>query len=301
MNRGAGYRSIFKTNKQRDYFLSLLEAVTQRFNADIHAYCLMGNHYHLMIRTPDGNLQRIMRHINGVYTQYFNRSQKTDGSLFRGRYKAILVDAEAYWLELSRYIHRNPIDIIKGKTLESYQWSSYPAFIGQSETPEWLTTQYILNAIGQRNQRKRYQSFVESGVSDELVEFYGGSGVSSILGGAVFKSDYIRQIEQSREVSELKQYRKTPTMEQIISVVCERMEVKKKVLLTSRRGRHPYQQARAIAMFLCQEYGEFTLAKIAEKFNLAGYASAGATIRNYRESNEKVDESLNLIIQDLTL
>ncbi|PWK47905.1 DnaA-like protein [Pleionea mediterranea] len=302
MNRGAGYRSIFKTNRQREYFLSLLDAVTQRFNADVHAYCLMGNHYHLMIRTPDGNLQRIMRHINGVYTQYFNRTQKTDGPLFRGRYKAILVEAETYWLELSRYIHRNPIDILKGKSLETYRWSSYPAYVGEADSPEWLTTQYILNAIGKRNQQSRYQLFVKSGVSDELTTFYGGSGVSSILGGAAFKTDYIREVKQNPEVAELKQYRKIPSMERILSIVCRHFEISKKELLKSRRGRHPYQQARAMAMYLCQEYGEYTLADIAEKFNLAGYASAGATIRNYRERKKESDSInlLNLIMQDLT-
>jgi putative transposase len=302
MNRGAGYRSIFKSNKQREYFLSLLDAVTLRFNADIHAYCLMGNHYHIMIRTPEGNLQRIMRHINGVYTQYFNRTQKTDGALFRGRYKAILVDAEAYWLELSRYTHRNPLNILKGKSLSSYQWSSFPAYIGQVESPEWLTTHYILNAIAKRKQRERYQSFVESGVSDELVEFYGGDGVSSILGGAAFKSDHIRLVEQSSEIAELKSHRNKPTMAQIISVVCQRMKVPKKELLKARRGRHRFQQARAIAMYFCQEYGKYTLADIAKQFNLTGYASAGATIRNFRErgKDERSSEYYKLIIQDLT-
>ena len=110
MNRGAGRCRIFENDAQRHYFLSLLEVTCERFNAEWHAYCLMTNHYHLMLRTPQGNLQRIMRHINGVYTQYYNRESRRDGPLFRGRYKAILVDAEAYWTHLSRYIHRNPVD-----------------------------------------------------------------------------------------------------------------------------------------------------------------------------------------------
>ena len=96
MNRGAGRHWIFKSDGHKQYFLSLLETVTQRFNVEVHAYCLMDNHYHLMIHTPEGNLQRVMRHINGVYTQYFNRSESRDGPLFRGRYKSILVDAKAY-------------------------------------------------------------------------------------------------------------------------------------------------------------------------------------------------------------
>ena len=105
MNRGAGRRYIFKNNTHRHYFLSLLEDTQDRFHAEWHAYCLMGNHYHLLLRTPDANLQRIMRHLNGLYTQFFNRSERKDGPLFRGRYKAFLVDTQSYWLPLSRYIH----------------------------------------------------------------------------------------------------------------------------------------------------------------------------------------------------
>jgi REP element-mobilizing transposase RayT len=89
MNRGAGRQRVFKTDSQRRYFLSLLGETAERVNAEWHAYCLLGNHYHLMVRTPEGNLQRIMRHVNGLYTQYFNRSAHRDGTLVRGRYKVI--------------------------------------------------------------------------------------------------------------------------------------------------------------------------------------------------------------------
>ncbi len=109
MNRGGRRRFIFNTDDQRTYFLSLLGEVHSRYRAEIHAHCLMGNYYHLLLRTPKANLQRIMRHVNGLYTQYFNRTAGKDGALFRGRYQAILVDADSHWLALSRYIHRNPL------------------------------------------------------------------------------------------------------------------------------------------------------------------------------------------------
>ena len=151
MNRGAGRRYIFKNNTHRHYFLSLLEDTQDRFHAEWYAYCLMGNHYHLLLRTPDANLQRIMRHLNGLYTQFFNRSERKDGPLFRGRYKAILVAAQSYWLQLSRYIHRNPLEAKLCKSLSQNRWSSYRAYIGEEKAPLWLTTDYILNAIGTRN------------------------------------------------------------------------------------------------------------------------------------------------------
>src|SRR3990167_7924037 len=94
MNRGAHRQTIFTSNSHRDLFLSLLEEVTSQYQVEIHAYCLMDNHYHLLIRTPLANLSRCMRHLNGVYVQHYNRSTKSDGPLFRGRYKAILVEED---------------------------------------------------------------------------------------------------------------------------------------------------------------------------------------------------------------
>ena len=110
MNRGRGRQPIFHTPVYYHAFLETLNDAHERFGVVIHGYCLMGNHYHLLLQTPHGNLGRVMRHINGVYTQRHNRLKPTDGPLFRGRYKAILVEADNYLLQLSRYIHRNPIE-----------------------------------------------------------------------------------------------------------------------------------------------------------------------------------------------
>ncbi len=109
MNRGKARQTIFHGEIYYQAFLQTLDEAHKRFDACIHAYCLMGNHYHLLIETPRANLDRIMRHINGIYTQRYNRLRRTDGPLFRGRYKAIIVDTDDYLLPLSRYIHRNPI------------------------------------------------------------------------------------------------------------------------------------------------------------------------------------------------
>lgn len=111
MNRGRGRCNIFYNKEYYSLFLNILSDANQKFGAIIHAYCLMGNHYHLIIETPHGNLSRIMRHINGVYTQKYNKLKGADGSLFRGRFKAILIDEDTYLTGLSRYIHKNPIKV----------------------------------------------------------------------------------------------------------------------------------------------------------------------------------------------
>lgn len=104
MNRGAGYRNIFRNDNHRMLFLDLLSQISKIFRVEIHGFCLMDNHYHLLIHTPGGNLQRAMRHLNGVYTLRHNRLENTDGALFRGRYKTILIEPDAYLLFTEPYV-----------------------------------------------------------------------------------------------------------------------------------------------------------------------------------------------------
>jgi putative transposase len=106
MNRGTARQFIYHTDDQRHLFLSLIHL---RYQAEIHAYCLMGNHYHLLIRIQRPNLDRIMRHLDGIYTQRYNKSLNRDSPLFRSRYKSCLIEAENYLLQTSRYIHLNPV------------------------------------------------------------------------------------------------------------------------------------------------------------------------------------------------
>ena len=110
MNRGRRSEEIFYQRDDYEAFVELLRESSEMWNIRVAAYCLMTNHYHLLVQTPDANLSRSMRHLNGVYTQRYNRRHGCDGQLFRGRYKSILIDADAYLLELVRYIHRNPLD-----------------------------------------------------------------------------------------------------------------------------------------------------------------------------------------------
>jgi REP element-mobilizing transposase RayT len=110
-SRGNERKAIFRDDEDRLGFLDTILKVKERFNWICHAYCLMNNHYHLIIETPDGNLSQGMRQLNGIYTQYFNRRHKRVGHIFQGRYKAILVDKEGYLLEVSRYVVLNPVRV----------------------------------------------------------------------------------------------------------------------------------------------------------------------------------------------
>lgn len=147
MNRGASRKNIFFNDKHRFHFLELLNQTSKIYGVEIHAYCLMINHYHLAIRTPNGNLSEAMRHFNSCYTQYVNRSMKKDGALFRGRYKAIVISHEGYLLRLSRYIHLNPLQAKLVKNLSDYRWSSFRAFIGKKSELECLKKDEVLKRV----------------------------------------------------------------------------------------------------------------------------------------------------------
>lgn len=302
MNRGASRQWVFNTDEQRQYFLSLLAGTASRFNAEWHAYCLMGSHYHLLVRTPDGNLQRIMRHVNGLYTQYFNRSEGRDGALFRGRYKAILVEAHAYWAQLSRYVHRNPVEAGLVDELEDYPWSSYPAYIGQAARPQWLTCSYILKSLAGQGSEEYYRTYVESGVDEEIAAFFAAGRHSPVLGGEAFKKTL--QVPKSTvDLPDLKQVSVRPTAEQIVESCARHFGVDEQMIVTPRRGRHSRNQTRALAMYLCQEEGAMRLSDIASYFGLKHYASAGTSIRQFRQRLDKdarLHDLLNAIKLDLT-
>ncbi|HCX33555.1 MAG TPA: addiction module toxin RelE [Rhodocyclaceae bacterium] len=165
-SRGDRREDIFEDDEDRSAFLSILGQVAQRFNWVCCAYCLMGNHYHLLVRTPDGNLSRGMRQLNGVYTQASNRRHDRAGHLFQGRYKAILVEADAYLLELSRYIVLNPVRAGMVKKPADWRWSSYRASIGLEAPPAWLAADVVLEQFAKRRSlaRERYAGFVAEGI-----------------------------------------------------------------------------------------------------------------------------------------
>jgi putative transposase len=163
--RGDRQEDIFLSDQDRIDFLTVLEQVCDRFNWLVHAYCLMDNHYHLLIETPDSNLSKGMRQLNGVYTQTSNRTHGKVGHVFQGRYKAIIVQKETYLLELARYIVLNPVRAGMVRQAKAWSWSSYLDTAGYREPPKWLTTDWLLAAFAKRKSRamEKYREFVSEG------------------------------------------------------------------------------------------------------------------------------------------
>ncbi len=183
MSRGNEKQDIYRTRRDREKFLDYLRSASVRYGAVIHCYCLMDNHYHLMVETPEGNLSQIMRHINGAYTTYFNAKHGRVGHLFQGRYRSVLVDADVYCLTLSRYIHLNPVKEGLSACPSEYEWSSYRNFLNEQAHVEWLHTDFLLSLLGDGPKTSgMYQRYVEEN-DDGYDELHGNKSASiAVLG-----------------------------------------------------------------------------------------------------------------------
>lgn len=164
-SRGNRQEDIYDDNTDRHLFLETLGHVCNSYNWGCHAYCLMNNHYHLLIETPDANLSKGMRQLNGVYTQSYNRRHKRVGHVFQGRYKAIHVEKESYFLELARYIVLNPVRARMARSAHAWPWSSYRATAGQSSGFPWLNVQGVLAGLGSTKLARvaGYKKFITEG------------------------------------------------------------------------------------------------------------------------------------------
>lgn len=167
-SRGDRREDIYEDAIDRRAFLDMFSSVIVQFNWVCYAYCLMNNHYHLLVRTPDSNLSKGMRHLNGVFTQAYNRRHNKTGHLFQGRFKSILVEEDAYLLALSRYIVLNPVKAGMVRQAGRWKWSSYQAMIGARQSPDWLASDYLLLQFSPQRKTaiKRYIAFVAAGLKN---------------------------------------------------------------------------------------------------------------------------------------
>jgi hypothetical protein len=245
----------------------------------------MPNHYHLLLETPRANLSLAMRHLSGVYTQRMNRRASTDGPLFRGRFKAILVDADTYLAQLSRYIHLNPLEARLVRHPGNYSWSSYRAYLGRVQPPDWLTLQAVLALFGKRGAWRRYQEFVESGVDEELQTFYKSNRLAPVLGSDAFRQRIAKQrIREPRaaEVPDVRYVATPPSIAHIVKTTAEAFNTPIEQVYTEYRGRRQRNVARTIAIGLSRGLTGKPLRRIATAFGMSHYASVSGALRRYK-------------------
>jgi REP element-mobilizing transposase RayT len=202
-SRGDRREAIYEDDRDRQSFLSLLGEVSETCNWVVYAHCLMSNHYHLLVETPDANVSRGMQQLNGVYTQYYNRIHTRVGHLFQGRYHGTLVDKENYLLELARYIVLNPVRAGMVQLPEDWRWSSYRSTVGLSDCPAWLHTDWLLAAFGKRKSSaiQSYRRFVAEGKGQPSP--WRDLNSQIYLGDARFVADMQQRIAADMDLSEI--------------------------------------------------------------------------------------------------
>ena len=215
-SRGNARQKVFFTDADRELFLDTLSQVVSRYGWICHAYCLMANHYHLLVETPKANLSLGMRQLNGMYTQSFNRRHNRVGHLFQGRFKAILVEKESYLLELCRYIVLNPVRV-KGKgEIGGWKWSSYRATAGLASVPEFLSTDWILEQFGKNRAKaqKQYRAFVREGLENRPWEELKGQ---IYLGSEAFIARHSPGNQEFKEIPRVQLKAVKPSLERIFA------------------------------------------------------------------------------------
>ncbi len=187
--RGNARQDIFLDDDDRGRFLATLRTIVERLDVMVHAYCLMGNHYHLLLETPDGNLSLALRQLNGVYAQGFNRRHDRVGHLFQGRFGSSLVERDTYLLEVSRYIVLNPVRAEIVASPSDWRWSSYRAHTGRATPPPFLSVDWLLeqfHATDRRCAQETYREFVRLGMRNGHGEF----GAEPIVGSEAFVAGF---------------------------------------------------------------------------------------------------------------
>ncbi|NOX91108.1 MAG: hypothetical protein GXP18_01255 [Gammaproteobacteria bacterium] len=264
--RGNAQAEIYRDDDDRKLFLDLLRREIEQQGWLCYAYCLMDNHYHLLIETPEANLSKGMRRLNQVYTQSFNRRHGLAGHVLQGRYKSIIVDKENYFLELCRYVVLNPVRAKMVKTAKQWPWSNYQATAGIIASPDWLQTKTVWKQFGHKHEtaRKRYREFVKQGI--------GQASPWEQLRGQIFlgSDDFLADMEKrvkKQNISNVPRSQIQPTRldkEAVLTQITQVYGLEEGVILSKS---HP--EAYHCAAWLLRRSANMPLKEVAELFGVS--------------------------------
>jgi putative transposase len=248
-SRGDRREDIYFDDADRVQWLRIVGDVCKRFNWVCHAWCQMTNHYHIVVETPEGNLSQGMRQLNGVYTQWINRTHDRVGHVFQGRYKAILVEKDSYLLELARYVVLNPVRAGMVRDAGKWAWSSYRNMTGQESAPAWLQTDWLLGQFSLQRARAitKYCEFVRDGIkqASPWVALKG----QIYLGDEKFVTRMQRHASDKAEIGEIPRAQRRPVAR----------------ALTHYQNKH---KARDKAMYQAYASGDYSMQAIALHFGV---------------------------------
>ena len=300
--RGNDRRSIYREDSDRGLFLEKLKASLEIYGVALHAYVLMGKHFHLLVQTPKAYLSEFMRHLNIAYTGAYNRRHKRVGHLYQGRYKAILVEGDIYLLELSRYLHLNPIRIKphKGKgfaeqrrVLEKYRWSSLRGYLKASERESWVNYDEVLGQVG--GSRSRYRQFIDEGIEKGYDTPWENLKGQVVLG----REEFVRKLKgktngkaSSREQPSMKVL-EAVSPDEVLKKVSRALGVKAEELVGKRPARRDY---RGLVMEMMYRHGRMGQREIGRRIGGLDYSTVSRERKRLREKMA-VDRELNRLVQ----
>jgi REP element-mobilizing transposase RayT len=294
MLRGNGGQKIFFSPEDQTRLYLLFQEGVGKYGHSIHAFCLMQNHIHLVIQVAEIPLAKIIQNISFRFTRHINTTQERSGHLFQGRYKAILVDADNYLLQLVRYIHNNPVRAELVKQCEDFQWSSHNAYCGSEFIP-WLTTNFVLSQLADNisDARASYMDLVSLIEPEEqLLEFQHGTHEGRLLGDDLFAEEALAKTEEN--------FQKQPSLEQILQAVCSEYEIKPATL--AEPGKHRENaEARALAALLVLNTDNLTLTSLAAIFRreLSGLSQAARRMQARLDVDKEMKARMDKIRESL--
>ncbi len=279
MNRGRRREEIYFTDADRDFFMKLLGKCVTLYKLEVHAYTLMPNHYHLLLRTPLANISRVMRHLNGLYTQYINQRYDLEGSVFKGRYKSILVEEEKYMLECVRYIHRNPYKAKLEQRIGDDVWTSHCAYVQKKYRPKWLTVTGVLERFSnyEREAIKKLDAFVKEQPDRDFEERLDSVKWPSVLGGDGFKEMSKRVVLGKKldfgEIPQYKEYVNKLNARDVLKLISEKSGMSEAEILR-KRVRETIKEKRAF-VYLSRNVYQLKVDDVLEVLGCKSRATVG--------------------------
>jgi len=293
LNRGNNLEHLFRNEKDREKFLTLIGKMKDRFSLVIHTYCLMDNHYHLLIETKEPNLSQAIQWLNVSYAIYFNRRYGRPGHLFQGRFKAILIEADEYLRPLSRYIHLNPVRAKLVPTPDLYLWSSYRALIGKARIPRFLEVNWLLSNFSEKRKEamRRYRAFVEGMDMTKLKNLNKEIFGSFILGREHFvtwvKETFLLGKDDNKEIPQLKQLKTRGDPRRVVDEVCKEFGCSTEQVLKKGTKRNI---AREAAIYLTKELSGLTCRDLGIYFG--GVSGALITMMANRIAQRQIQDQV---------
>lgn len=291
IKRGLEKREIYKTDKDKEWFLKYLEKSHNKYKSICHAYCLMDNHYHMIIQTPRANLTKVMHYVNASYAMYYNKKNNRAGPLYQGRYKSILIEADEYLYHLSRYIHLNPIRAKVINKLEEYKWSSYQKYIKNKTTGKGIETNFILSNFGRRanESKSEYKKFVLAGIGKEKeIRDYIEDNMHKgfVLGSAEFFKDICKKYIDGKKDEEIPLLRELQREREL-----GRKEIEDKIRIVV----DDEKEVRKLTIYIMQKYTQKSLKEISSKYK--GIGDTGiSTLCKRLEMKRSVDKKTDKLI-----